>query len=314
MKRKHNRISDRGPLAALLIPALTAAVLLAAGCLAFAMMPASFDAGRVTWSQLEYRASKLGFSTTSRISLETVPSDQAAESFLITGNGIGLLPDAPEILKLNIFSSVLGRNSTSDLWFDPLHAVAYQTIQLTTGKRHRYRAYRFADRYVHSFLRKPEKGQTELSPDHWTDTDDQRLPHPAWAGKQLVVTSPSALFYILSTAELSRVGDTVVIPVFSRTSVNLMRIRVEGRERLKVDYSVTTPGAKTVRVKERKEVLRLSLHAQSLDASMQSDFQLLGLQGDVKIHLDAQYRVPLEIKGTIPRAGKVRVKLKKIVL
>jgi hypothetical protein len=314
MKMSHNRRSkSHFPCRPWVVP-LVSAVLLAATCLAWAMMPSSFDPRRVTWTELEYRASKLGFSTTSRITLESVPSREAAAAFHATGNGHGLLPDADKILKLRIATSVFGRDSISDLWFDPVHAVAYQTIQLTTGKRHRYRAYRFADRYVHSYLRKPEEGQQDLAPDRWTNTEDQRWPHPSWAGQQLVVTSPSALFYILATADLSNVGDTVVIPVFSRTAVNLMRIRVEERNRLKVNCSVVTPGAKNALVKGRRDTIRLSLRAQSLDASVQSDFKLLGLQGDVEIDLDPQYRVPLEIRGTIPRAGKVKVKLRKIIL
>ncbi|MFH1573881.1 MAG: hypothetical protein ABIG68_07835, partial [Acidobacteriota bacterium] len=302
-----------GPLAGLLIPALTAAALLAAGCLAFAMMPASFDPGRVTWSELEYKASKLGFTTTSHITLETVPSKEAGGEFIATVNGNGLRPEAPEILKLRIASSLLGQDTILDLWLDPHQALAFQSIQYTHGARQRYRAYRFAGRYVHSFLRKPEADEKDLSPDRWSITDDQRFPHPAWAGERLVVTFPTALFYILSTAELSRVGDHVEIPVFSQDSISLMKIRVEDREREKVNFLVDTPGSSPARVRGRREALRLSLHAQPLDATMQGDFELIGFRGDVEILLDPQYRVPLLIEGNVPRVGKVRVRLQKIV-
>jgi hypothetical protein len=41
---------------------------------------------------------------------------------------------------------------------------------------------------------------------------------------------------------------------------------------------------------------------------------LLGLQGDVVIHLAPRTRVPLEISGRVPRAGKVRIRLKRLAL
>jgi len=295
------------------VPLVTVALLAVAG-LAWGLMPVSFDPGRVAWSELEYRASKLGFSTTSRVSLAAVSAKREIGTFLDTENGSGLMPTRPEMLKQTISSSFSGRNSTSELWFDPQTAVAYQAVQLTTGKRHRYRAYRFAERYVHSFLRKPERDQKTLPPARWTETRDERWPHPSWAGERLVVTSPSALFYILSTAQLEKPGDTVVLPVFSRTAVNLMRIRVEGETRQKVDFRVATPGSKSTRIRGRRNVLKITLTAQPLDKALKSDFQFLGLQGNVEILLDPQYRVPLEIKGSIPHAGRVKVKLRKIVL
>jgi len=314
MKPGASRHSGGGPLNVPLIMTFTAAVLIVAGCLAYALTPASFDPARVTWSELEYKASKLGFSTTSRISLEMVPSKQAEASFLPTGNGVGLSSLGPEVCKLRISSSVMGRHSTSDLWFDPLHAVAYQALQITTGSRQRYRAYRFADRYVHSFLRKPEKDESSLPPDHWSNMNDQRYPHPSWAGKQLVVSSASALFYILTTADLSEVGNHVEIPVFSRTNVSLMKIRVEGQERLKANYVVESTVTGKRRVKGRVDALRLSLRAQPLDGTSESNFRLIGLQGDVEIHLDPRNRVPLQIEGRIPRAGRVRIRLQRLTL
>lgn len=308
--RHPGRGRHNGPVIAL----LTAAALIVVCGLAYALTTASFDPARVTWSELEYKASKLGFSTTSRISLEAVPSKQAAAFFLPTGNGVGLSPLGPEVCKLRISSSVMGRHSTSDLWFDPLHAVAYQVVEITTGSRHRYHAYRFADRYVHSFLRKPEKDESSLPPDRWSNMTDQRFPHPSWAGKQLVVSSASALFYILTTADLSEVGDHVEIPVFSRTNVSLMKIRVEERERLKANYVVESTVTGQRRVKGRVDALRLSLRAQPLDGTSESNFRLIGLQGDVEIHLDPRHRVPLLIEGRIPRAGKVRIRLQRLTL
>lgn len=297
----------------LLIPAVATAVLVVAGSLVYARMPARFDPARVSWSALEYKASKFGFSTTSRISLGTVPAERAAGDFIDAGKSTGLAPRGPELLRLRILSSLLGRDSTSDLWFDPHQALAYQAVETTTGSRHRYRAYRFTDQGVYSLLRKPEKGQEPLSPDHWSDTSDENFPHPEWAGEHLVVTSPSALFYILSVADLSRVGAHVEIPVFSRTSVELLVIKVEKSDRLKVNY-VEVSGSDEKRIKGRAETLHLSLRARPLDASSQTQFQLLGLQGDVVIHLDPRHRVPLEISGRVPRAGKVRIRLRRLNL
>lgn len=294
----------------LLTLAVAVAVLVIAGRPARGQLPVSFDPERVAWSRLEYKASKFGLSITSRISLGTVSTKRAEEDLIPAGEYPGISPAGPEVLRLRILSSVLGRDSTSDLWFDPLRAVAYQTVQLTTGSRHRYRAYRFTDRGVYSLLRKPEKGQEQLSPDLWSDTHGQHFPHPKWAGERLVVTSPTALFYILSVADLSRVGDHLEIPVFSRTNVDLLIIKVEEVERLKVNYvDVSAAGEK--RIKVRMDTLRLSLRARPLDASASSEFELIGLQGDVEIHLDPRTRVPLEISGRVPRAGKVRIRLKR---
>jgi hypothetical protein len=292
---------------------LAMAVMAGAGYLAIAGPPEPFDPARVTWSALEFKASKFGFSTTSRISLGTVPGKRAAEDLIAAGKCAGLPPRGPEVLRLRILSSLFGRDSTSDLWFDPLQALAYQTVEITTGNRHRYRAYRFGDKGVYSLLRKPEQGQEALTPDLWSDTEGHTFPHPPWAGENLVVTSPSALFYILAVADLSRVGDHVEIPVFSRTAIDLLIIRVEEADRLKVNY-VEATGSEESQIKGRVDTLHLSLSARPLDASTSTQFQLLGLQGDVVIHLDPRTRVPLEISGRVPRAGKVRIRLKRLAL
>jgi hypothetical protein len=312
MKIKLEKRMGRSPLSVAVITALAAVIV--AGCLAHAKPPLSFDPVRVTWSKLEYQASKLGFSTTSSISLESFTADQAEGHFISAGDYTGLAPREPKLLRLRILSSLLGRDTRSDLCFGPVKAEAYQAIQHTTGKRFRYRGYRFAEEGVFSVVRKPEPGQEGLPPDHWSNAYDEAFPYPDWAGKQLVVASPSALFYILSVADLSRVGDHLELPVFSRTDVSLMKIRVERAERIKVDYTIEGGGAGKRRIRDRVDTLRLFLSAQPFDERSASDFQLIGLHGDVEIHLDPRYRVPLEIEGSVPRAGKVRIRLKHLEL
>jgi len=294
--------------------ALVLAAAAVAGLPVLARPPVDFDPSCVTWCELVYRASKLGFSTTSKVTLDALPSGQAAAGFIDAGEYTGLAPHGPELLRLRIISSLLGRETTSTLWFDPVRAEAYQAIQHTTGKRHRYRAYRFAEQGVYSLLRKPGDGQEGLAPERWANGSDQAFPHPPWAGSDLLVASPSALFYILSVAGLSRPGDHVELPVFSRTDVSLMKIRVAKTERVRVDYTLSGSGQDERRVRDRVAALHLSLSAQPLDERSASDFQLMGLEGDVEILLDPEYRVPLEIEGRVPRAGKVTIRLQRLVL
>jgi len=304
-------MSKRKALATVVLVAILAA---GAGLATHARPPAAFDPSRVIWSALEYRASKLGFSTTSKVSIDALPSGQAVLDFIDAGEFTGLAPRGEELWWIRVDSSLLGRDTATSLWFDPVRAEAYQAVQQTTGKRHRYRAYRFAEEGVFSLLRKPKDGEESQVPGHWSDSKTQAFPHPQWAGTDLLVASPSALFYILSVADLSRPGNHIELPVFSRTDVNLMKIKVVKTERVKVDYTLSGGGQGERRVRDRVEALCLTLSARPFDERSKSDFQLMGLEGDVEILLDPRHRVPLEIEGRVPRAGKVTIRLQGLTL
>jgi hypothetical protein len=130
----------------------------------------------------------------------------------------------------------------------------------------------------------------------------------------LVVTEPSALFYLLASADLSAVGDVVTTHVFSKNRLIQVDLTVTAVERLEVDYVEVSPPLER-RVRGAKDLLRIILDGTPLgEGEADDDFELLGLRGNVVVFLDPEVRAPVQVSGKIKYAGKGNVRLQRVVL
>jgi hypothetical protein len=277
----------------------------------------SYDASRVTWSQLGYRASKFSITVLFDLELQAQPSAQVSRALIDPAEGVGLRPAGTEALLITLEGKGLGRRSELSLWLNPIDASSLQRTQFETGRRlkhHRQRTLRFTRKGVYSITRRPEHGESKQPYEQWSRVSEDTRRFPRLGESQGVVTEPTALFYVLSTAALDKPGDRSHVHVFSKNRVMRVELQVEEEAKIGVEYLEESAGGQRM-VKGQVDVLRISLNGHGLDPETSGrDFQFLGLRGDVSVFLDKKLRVPVQFSGNIKYAGKGNVKLRRVVL
>ncbi len=61
-------------------------------------------------------------------------------------------------------------------------------------------------------------------------------------------------------------------------------------------------------MRETHPVARLTISGESVGAG-DNAFEFLGLSGDVEIFADPQLRIPVAVRGRVPRAGRTTVQI-----
>jgi hypothetical protein len=291
--------------------ATLAAVLTAASMSAAAL---ELDPQKVRWTELEYRAKKLTFSASTTILYGLVATSASRAQLTKPGQGIAVEATGPEVARVDLETQGMGRRTTTTLWLDPTSAAALQRSQAEAGSKPRIKTYRFTGDGVFATLRRPASGESDRPHDRWSDVSEGFRDYPEWTGRGLIVSEPSVLFYLVSAAPLRAQGDLVQLPVFSKDRLLLVELRVVGTESVKVDFERRTATG-TQRIKGSREALRLVVDARRLGPeSAEGDLSFLGLQGDVELLVDRESGAPLEVRGRVPVAGRVTVRLQRVTL
>ena len=135
---------------------------------------------------------------------------------------------------------------------------------------------------------------------------------PAELAAEDVVTEPSALFYMLSAADFSKPGESRSLVLYSRDALMRVELKALGMESLRVDYVEESPSG-TRKVKGRKDAMRIGITARPL-VDTGSEFELLGLRGDVSMYLDPETGAFLQMTGKIKVVGTIHIKLQSVTL
>jgi hypothetical protein len=279
-----------------------------------ASAPLALDPSTVRWSELHYRAKKLGLSAETTISFDLVRAAQSSRDLLTPLVGIGLAPANPHLVLLSLNDRVLGRRSQTRLWLEPSNAAALQRVKTYSGRKPRYKAYRFADNGVSIFRREPARGEKKLPPERWSEVSERHQEVPKKTGSGERLTDPVALFYLVAAARLNSTGDRVEAPIFSTKGTFVVELKAEATTSFVVDYvEVSARGER--RVHCATDVLRVSADAHHLNTNCEEgELELLGLEGDVELLVDPALGVAVGVRGKAPVVGKTTVRLKRITL
>jgi hypothetical protein len=121
-----------------------------------------------------------------------------------------------------------------------------------------------------------------------------------------------ALFWILATCPLAKPGDSSQLLVMSRDQLLRVEIRVAAARPIKLDIDERIAG-RLHEIDETVAGLELVVSASRFGQDTATgDLEFLGFKGDVRILLDAKRRIPVEISGTVPRAGIVTARLQDV--
>ena len=286
----------------------TALLLLPAAALA------QFSFARIPWRHLSFEGSKFGISLHADLGIELVPAGRLFEVLLPSEQTPGISPAGEQVLRVVLHSEVLGRRSEIELWVEPENAAAFQRVQTESGKKQRVKSARYGEEGITSVRHRPRKGtgEEERPPEQWTDIRREFERYPSWAGRNLRVSDPTALFYVVAAAALEKPGDLAQIRLYSDDDLLLVEARVLERVRVEVDYETIGAGG-TQRRKQSVDALRLALGARALGpGASEKSFELAGMRGDVEMLLDPRSRLPLELSGRVPYAGRVAIRLKSV--
>jgi|WetSurMetagenome_2_1015567.scaffolds.fasta_scaffold166135_1 hypothetical protein len=300
------------PRPARLLPRVVAAVTLAAWAGA-ALAADSAAPERLAWKELHFRARKLIFTADTTVRVELVPSEAALRTLAAAPGHAPVMPAGAHVVRIELDTAGLGRHSRNTAWIEPGTGAALQTTSQEFGRRARFKTQRFTLDGVAVARYAPARGEEDRPADRWTQHADTFVPFPATDRQGAVVSDSVALFWILATRPLARPGDSARVLVLSRDQLLQVDISVAAVHPVTLDFDEVGGGGRRA-VNDAVPALQLTLSGSRVGGDVAGDLEFLGFKGNVRILLDAGRRVPVEISGTVPKAGFVTVRLQDVTL
>lgn len=266
----------------------------------------------VAWQQLRFGTSKLLGGITSDIELRATSADAVRPVLMRSPQGAGIQPTGPQVYELALRGEVkhalLSASETGSAWFDPRTGAAFQRIRTRAGSKPNEKKYRFTDAGVYRLRKKPgDAAAVKLGPAAWTEQKESFYPFTPLAAGCTNVTDAAVLLYFISAGATA--GPNQTLCVFSKSDLFNVRLRAHGAEVVSVDYVETAAGVSSPRRGE-VQALRYQIDVETgLSSNPDARFQFLGLEGDIQILVDAETRVPIQVRGAISGVGQVALNL-----
>jgi len=279
----------------------------------------SIDKTNVSWKHLSFKGKELFVKLAVEIKLISPSKVELDAAFISSPQGtpIGASGSGTLIINTNISvkSVFLPKvNLQNVAWFDPATLSAMQYVRLRTGLKDAKKTYRFTDKGVFKFTRQPiDKKEALQTPGKWSAAKERFYPYVPDKIGCLDITVPMAVVYFISASKISDFEKTVTICVFNKKEVIYLDIRKESIESIQLDYT-KKKGDQEIQRNTSISTHILSLKARSTTTNrLMDDFTFVGLQGDIKIYIDPETRIPVQLKGDYKGLGEVKLKLQEVV-
>ena len=266
---------------------------------------ASFSANPPLWRVLNYKASKLFITASTTVTLEV---DAEAPAELYTPSPEVSKDHAPiPAVRINhgliLESDTLGRRSKEHVLFDAADGTAVQRHKRRLGSKGYSKKHRFSKGGVAVQRSSPGEAPSNADEREWTHHQETFFPLADESCKAVV--DPAQIFYLLSASGLEKPGDSFEVCVFSKKVFGLMRAEVTAVTERKTDYQLDGRG-----ISGQSPVIAIALTSSPLKGQPEDKkIELIGLEGDLEVFLDAESRVPVEICGDHSKLGSVSVRL-----
>ncbi len=275
---------------------------------------ANLDPERIDWSELRFHASKFLVSIDADVYLSNVPAADVAGLLMDPGEGTPVAVAGPT-KELTFSTKFFGRNSSTVVLMNSEDGATLQRTSHDSGKRNRHRIYRYTDVGAYHRTWWPiDKKEEKLPTDQWekwSKFEEGMRPFAEEVHGQIVV-DPGALLYIVGAAPLRETGDKIEILAYARKNVHRVQVEVAGIEQIKVRFD-QEGGASPGQKKGKIDALKLLVRGQMVDDGDSDDqFELLGLRGDIDIHIDPETRAPLQLEGNVKIAGHAVMRLTRL--
>ncbi len=266
-----------------------------------------FEPEKVGWTRLELTASAWGIKARTQVELalgqEEASSDTATPS--------DAEPPGPGAV-LTLESRFLGLATHEKICFNPVSGTASSSRRSYSGRKHYAKDYAFDGEGVRIRRSAPAEGEDVEAPESWSRVAESAaaLPVAVERGRN----QANALLYLLSASTLSERGDEIRLPLYSGDGWLWVTARVSGLARIRVRYREVR-GEESRERDEILDALVIQLRGKSMHADDEAEpMEMMGLEGDLRVYLDTESRVPLRISGKAKVVGKLDIKLKEVRL
>ena len=269
---------------------------------------------RLRWRELHFHAHKLIFTAEVRVRAELVAAATTAAELAVVEGHAGVPPGGEQVVRLELESSMLGRHSSNTALLEPDTAAALQSASRESGRRARFKLQRFTGDGLAITRGRPAEGEEKLPEARWSKRSFEfRLFAPV-ERDAAPVSDSLALFWVLATAPLERPGDAWRLHLVSDGRLLRVTVKAVAQVQRTLDFDERR-GAVKRHVEATIRALELTIDAAPVDpAGAGGDLEFLGMKGSVRIVLDPERRVPLEVSGRVPGAGTVVVRLHDVTL
>lgn len=256
---------------------------------------AAEDAVPISWESLRFQASKFGISATSRV--DRSPVDAGSTNSPRHGKGGW---------KLAIETRYVGRSSNQEVFFGDDGKVRVTTSWRASGSSS-YRNERVygSDEVMRHRQSPKTKAESKKPWSDWTETSSWTEPYPMGWKDCRGVSDPGILLHFLGSSKVKLLEDLCFL---SKKALWRIEVADLGTETTQVEYTDRRQG-KAVLVRKAVEARRVSVRPVLLHGDSKAEFRLLGLEGDLIVHLHPAGGFPLRLAGRMPKLGKVTVLL-----
>ena len=271
------------------------------------------DAGRLDWSAVTLRGSKLLVPVAADLELRPLAAAELAAALIQPRRGRPV-PARGTVLLLDYHSRSLGKDLRIRLWFrgGDLAVLQRSRLERTPGQE-RYKVYRYTAEGIYVTRRKPGPGEAKRPPERWTQVSDEFIAYPPGIPGDQVVSDPAVLFYVAAVADFREPGEEIRLLSYFDDEMQVVTLRYEGDETVRADFRMQGPRGETT-VEGHRRALRLGLTSVPLDRHDGRDEVAIASLRQPRLLVDRRWRLPLELRGRIKVVGRVEVRLDQVVM
>jgi hypothetical protein len=273
------------------------------------------DANRVPWTELSFHAKNFWVDVSTDVHLVSIPAAEIETLMITTPTGIPIRPETPEAYQMTINTTIKPTfrspvNIYNRIWFNPSDARALGRIRLRRGDDDFKKIYRFTKQGVFRHRMEPKNNkEVAMTPEKWTDIHDNFYPFDQSQQRCPYVSERTLLIYILSSAAISELNNSISLCVFGKRQLHRVQLRKDGIHPIKFSYIEKTPQTDIHReglIKTHK--INIKAEPISSDLNKTENFSFLGFHKDISIYIDPISRLPIQASGIIPTIGKAHLK------
>ena len=261
------------------------------------------------WNRLHFAADSLAGSVTTTLTLSPATmADVEARTFPESG-------DTPEaftasrVLQLQVDGEartvLTGSTTRASVWFDADSGQVLLRERTSAGSQGSSKIHRFGARGASRLRLEPADSRQALLPSaQWSKRSGKFFPYDMAQAGCNSITVPAQLIYAIS-----RQPELTPYCVFHDGALYRVRPESRGGGIHALSYSLRSTGGQR-QVSGSRRLQRIALRIEPLDAKARlEDFELLELRGDITIHVDPEYRIPVMLSGSRSGLGSIIIRL-----
>ena len=261
------------------------------------------------WTQLRFAADSLTGSVHTNLTLT------AASPAELDSPPYAALRDTPDaftgsnLLRLQVDGEIRGlfggSATRASVWFDAGSGQVLLRERIRPGSEGSGKIHRFGSQGASRLRLEPaDSREAQQPPAQWTRRDRKFHRYDPEAGGCSGIIVPALLLY-----EISRQPVTARHCVFHDDALYRVTLEAQGLLRQPVSYSLNIAGTeRQIGGSRPQQVYALRIEALGRAADIDK-FELLELRGALRIHVDPEFSVPVQVSGSRGGAGRITIGL-----